>query len=199
MNMHTTPPDPGHDAAALRAALRNLPSHAPGRDAWPAVRARVLRGRARRRAFRRWLPTAAAAALLLGLAAGWSVFTQRPEPRAVQVQASRLKPPAGDTAAAEPTLAELQAHSMRLERWLAELRAHGAPLQGQALASAIALQDRVGLIDLQLAAPGTGGDRRALWRQRIGLLQDLAMLRATQSPLSGASVVADSRDAAYRF
>lgn len=188
MNRTPTPHDSGPDT--LGRVLRNLPDHAPRADTWQHIRARAERRQRHRRAWRQGLPLALAASLLVALGIGYAVHVQAPAPLAVR---TTPKPVIGTAHANQgETLAQLQAHSMRLERWLTELRDHGAPLQGRALASAAGLQDRIGLVDLQLAAPGTGGDRRALWQQRIRLLQDLAMLRATQSPLSGRRVMAET-------
>ena len=88
---------------------------------------------------------------------------------------------------------------MRLEQWLAELRAGGAPLQGVALASAVALQDRIGLVDLQLSAPGDAGVARRSGGNALDLLQDLAMLRVSQSPISGRRVMAESHGTAVQL
>jgi len=188
--MNRTPNHPESDPAALGRALRNLPGHTPQDGTWQRIRARAERNRRRRRMARTVLPLALAASLLVALGVGHALH-QHPS---ATLAGSRSDSPAAHVAITNQgeTLDQLQEHSMRLERWLAELRTHGAPLQGRALASAVGLQDRIGLVDLQLAAPGSSGDRRALWQQRIRLLQDLAMLRATQSPLSARRVMAET-------
>lgn len=194
--MNRTPFHHEHEPNALGKALRNLPGRAPDARTWERIRARAAARQRRRRLLQAGLPLALAASLLIALGIGYSLHARGPAPLAGPAKASPAKISVNQNGV---TLAQLQSHSMRLEQWLGELRASGAPLQGPALASAVSLQDRIGLIDLQLAAPGTAGDRRALWRQRIHLLQDLAMLRASQSPLSGRPMMAESRNATYHL
>ena len=187
-----------HDSEPDRLTdrLRALPDAAPAAGTWDRIRQRATARQRRRRLLRRVIPLAVAASLLLALGIGVTLIATRTAPLAGTAPA---KAPARlNVTRNGESLAQLQAHSMRLETWLGELRAHGAPLQGRALASAVDLQDRIGLIDLQLDAPDAAGDRHALWRQRIRLLQDLAMLRASQSPVSGQPMMAESRSA-YRL
>jgi len=190
--MNRTPFHPDHEPTALGTLLRALPDHAPDTGTWQRIRARAVARQRRRRLLRTGLPLALAASLLLALGLGYTLTTHHHASPPESSQMASIKPTVTNNGV---TLAQLQGHSMRLEQWLAELRANGAPLQGQALASAVDLQDRIGLIDLQLDAPGNGGDRQALWQQRIRLLQDLAMLRASQSPVSGQPMMAESRSA----
>jgi hypothetical protein len=56
------------------------------------------------------------------------------------------------------------------------LDADGAPLNGRALAQAVALQDRIGMIDLQLSAARDPATLTDLWQHRITLLQRLGLL-----------------------
>jgi hypothetical protein len=194
--MNRTPSHHDIDPNSPGPALRALPDHAPDADTFARIRARASARQHHRRRLRTGLPLAMAASLLIALGVGLVLQNHRSTTLAGPTQ---TKPAKAQVTHNGVTLAQLQSHSMRLEQWLGELRANGAPLQGPALASAVGLQDRIGLIDLQLAAPGVAGDRRALWQQRIRLLQDLAMLRATQSPLSGRPVMAESRNAAFRL
>ncbi len=189
--MKPTPYPPSHEPDSLGAALRALPGHDAASDGWQRMRAKIEARARQRRLLRTIVPLAMAASVLVAL--GMNHALRRPAATALV----GAQPPTSATPRVtrnNATLAQLQDHSMRLERWLAELRAGGAPLQGPSLASAVNLQDRIGLIDLQLAAPGDAGDRASLWRQRVRLLQDLAMLRASQSPLSGRPVMADNRN-----
>lgn len=189
--MNRTPSHPEFEPTSPGPALRALPGHAPDADTFARIRARATRRARRRRLLRTGMPLAMAASLLIALGLGYALQTPRPSPLAGP---ARTQAPKVSVTHNGFTLAQLQNHSMRLEQWLGELRANGAPLQGTALASAVNLQDRIGLVDLQLAAPGDAGNRRALWQQRIRLLQDLAMLRATQSPFSGRPVMAEAAD-----
>jgi hypothetical protein len=172
------------DEAALGAALRALPTHAPARDLWPDMAARVRRRGAVRRTIWFTLPAAFAAGIALTLA--WPQFHRRaalPEPTPVATRATRhAATPAANN------LDALQASSQQWQAWVQKLDRDGAPLDGRQLTQAVALQDRIGLVDLQLSAarnPSTAAD---LWQQRITLLQQLGLLHlqpylvATQRP-----------------
>ena len=56
------------------------------------------------------------------------------------------------------------------------IAACGVSLAGLAIAQAVALQDRIGLIDLQLSASPDRVISASLWQQRIELLQRLGAL-----------------------
>ncbi|MDE1961916.1 MAG: hypothetical protein KGH80_09980, partial [Xanthomonadaceae bacterium] len=73
-------------------------------------------------------------------------------------------------------LAQLQQRSQALERWLRETGRDAAPLQGQDLAAAAEIENLIGLVDVELAAPRQT-QAQALWQRRVGLLEDLAALR----------------------
>jgi hypothetical protein len=75
-----------------------------------------------------------------------------------------------------PDVAALQASSAQWQDWVQSLSRSGAPLDGRALASAVALQDRIGMVDLQLSAARTPATAAGLWQQRITLLQQLGLL-----------------------
>ncbi len=186
-----------HLRETLRTRLHALPQATPDADTWLKLRARVQSRKSSRTRLRRNVPLALAAGIVLALGLGHALHTDDAShigttpPRAM---------PARTGEASQASLPALQNRSLRLERWLDELRAYGAPLQGSTLARAMALQDRIGLVDLQLSAPGAANERRTLWQQRIRLLQELAMLRATQSPLAGQPLMAERHDAStYRL
>ncbi|HET7612065.1 MAG TPA: hypothetical protein VFK29_09795 [Rhodanobacteraceae bacterium] len=164
------PMNDNDDDASLAAALRALPAPRPERDAWPALAARIRHRRRTRRAVWFTLPPAFAACLALALL--WPHGTAH-APTPVQ-----LAQPAG--AATRPTadadLAALQASSRQWQTWVQHLDADGAPLNGRALAQAVALQDRIGMIDLQLSAARDPATLTDLWQHRITLLQRLGLL-----------------------
>ncbi|MES2403063.1 MAG: hypothetical protein V4567_01850 [Pseudomonadota bacterium] len=160
------------DEAALGDALRALPASTPPRDLWPEMAARVRRRSVARKAVWFTLPAAFAAGIALTLA--WPQFHRHATPPAftpVTTQAS--------SHAATPranNLDALQASSQQWQAWVQKLDHDGAPLDGRQLTQAVALQDRIGLVDLQLSAarnPSTSAD---LWQQRITLLQQLGLL-----------------------
>lgn len=169
--------------AALAAALRGLPPPAPERDPWPLLAARVRRRRQHRRLALFAVPAALAAALALALVLPAALRGPGPgvRPSLPATAAAPAPAHAGAAGAANPApaeeLAALRARSQRLERWVRALGAGGAPLGGRALAGVTELEDMIGLVDVQLAAGGDARSQLPLWRQRVGLLEQLAALR----------------------
>lgn len=162
-----------NDEASLTAALRALPASAPPQDAWRNLSARIGRRRTVRRAV--WFSLPAAFAAGVALAFAWPHLylpTSSPAPAPVAQTPSTAKPdtrPVTDVAA-------LQASSAQWQNWVQNLSHNGAPLDGRALANAVALQDRIGMIDLQLSAARSPATAAGLWQQRITLLQQLGLL-----------------------
>jgi anti-sigma factor RsiW len=162
-----------NDEASLIAALRALPANAPPQDAWRNLSARIGRRRTVRRAV--WFSLPAAFAAGVALAFAWPHLhlpTSSPAPAPVAQTPSTAKPdtrPVTDVAA-------LQASSAQWQNWVQNLSHNGAPLDGRALANAVALQDRIGMIDLQLSAARSPATAAGLWQQRITLLQQLGLL-----------------------
>jgi len=161
------------DEASLAAALRALPASTPPQQAWRNLSARIGRRRTVRRTVWFTLPAAFAAGIALAFA--WPhlhLRTPAPPPARVAQTPSTAKPetqPASDVAA-------LQASSAQWQNWVQSLSRSGAPLDGRALASAVALQDRIGMVDLQLSAARSPATAAGLWQQRITLLQQLGLL-----------------------
>ncbi|WIG54550.1 MAG: hypothetical protein OJF61_000336 [Rhodanobacteraceae bacterium] len=173
---------------ALGAALRALPAGAPPRDLWPEMAARVRRRGAVRKAVWFTLPAAFAAGIALTFA--WPQFHRHAAPPAFTPVATQTSSHAGTPAAAAAAndLAALQASSQQWQAWVQKLDRDGAPLDGRQLTQAVALQDRIGLVDLQLSAARNPSTTADLWQQRITLLQQLGLLHlqpylvATQRP-----------------
>lgn len=161
------------DEASLAAALRALPASTPPQQAWRNLSARIGRRRTVRRTVWFTLPAAFAAGIALAFA--WPhlhLRTAAPPPARVAQTPSTAKPetqPVRDVAA-------LQASSAQWQNWVQSLSRSGAPLDGRALASAVALQDRIGMVDLQLSAARSPATAAGLWQQRITLLQQLGLL-----------------------
>lgn len=185
MNDESRRHDP--DEAALGAALRALPASTPARDAWPELASRIRRRNITRKAVWFTLPAAFAAGVALTLA--WP-HLHRPvvppafTPVATQVSSHAATPPVNNIDA-------LQASSQQWQAWVQKLDRNGAPLDGRQLTQAVALQDRIGLVDLQLSAARNSSTTADLWQQRITLLQQLGLLHlqpylvATQRPANG--------------
>ena len=158
--------------ASLAAALRALPANAPARDAWPELASRMRRRRAARKAVWFTLPAAFAAGMALTLA--WP-HLHRPAvspaftPVATQASSHAATPAVSD-------IDTLQASSQQWQAWVQKLDLNGAPLDGRQLTQAVALQDRIGMVDLQLSAARNPSTTADLWQQRITLLQQLGLL-----------------------
>lgn len=190
MNDESRRHDP--DEAALGAALRALPASTPARDAWPELTSRIRRRNVARKAVWFTLPAAFAAGVALTLA--WP-HLHRPvvppafTPVATQVSSHAATPPVNNIDA-------LQASSQQWQAWVQKLDRNGAPLDGRQLTQAVALQDRIGLVDLQLSAARNSSTTADLWQQRITLLQQLGLLHlqpylaATQRPANGDHLIA---------
>ena len=159
-----------NDAAALADALRALPAQSPPPGMWPTLAARTRRRRGARKAAWIALPAALAAALTHALS--WPHQQWRAS-QPMPTQVTHASTPASDNAA---TLTALQSSSTQWQAWTQTLDHEGAPLEGLALANAVALQDRIGLVDLQLSAAHDPATAANLWRQRIALLQQLGLL-----------------------
>jgi hypothetical protein len=185
------PGDP--DDASLGAALRALPASAPARDLWPEMAARVRRRGAARKAVWFTLPAAFAAGLALTFA--WPQFHRHAASPAFTPVATQSSSHAATPKAAANDLAALQASSQQWQAWVQKLDRDGAPLDGRQLTQAVALQDRIGLVDLQLSAARNPSTTVELWQQRITLLQQLGLLHlqpylvATQRPANGEHVI----------
>ncbi len=154
--------------AALAAALRALPPSTPPRDGWERLAVRVGHRRRVRTTLRIAIPAALAAGVALAI--GLSHLQPAPSPTL------RVAQQAATSHASGTQLDALRMRSQRLQDWVQTLDRGGAPLDGDALASAVALQDRIGLVDLQLSAATDAATRASLWQQRIALLQQLGML-----------------------
>jgi hypothetical protein len=165
-----------NNEASLTAALRALPACEPPHDTWPALAAQLRRRRTLRKTVWFTLPAAFAAGIALTFA--WPhLHLRAPLPAPVRIAqpaaAGAIKPSAARPVA---DVAALQTSSEQWQAWVQELDHAGAPLDGLALATAVALQDRIGMVDLQLSAARNPATVASLWQQRITLLQQLGLL-----------------------
>jgi hypothetical protein len=195
---------PAANRVTLGEALRALPLAAPPGDEWTLLRERLLREqshpeRPRASAWRRYVLPAALAAALAG---AFLVLRAPPASAPATVahvaassstngtQADRIHD--AQNAANQPDrLAQLQQRSQALERWLRETGRDAAPLQGQDLAAAAEIENLIGLVDVELAAPRQTR-ASALWQRRVGLLEDLAALRYSNYRLAAGGQLAAS-------
>lgn len=161
-----------NSACTLGDALRALPQVEPQPDLWPGL-AQALAARKRRR-WRHALPLALAASLALFALV----------PRLAKDPVAALPAPSEDAATGlRPSpetngeLSALHQRSQTLERWIAS--AMQAPLDGRDLMAAVEVEDMIGLVDVQLGATRGDADALPLWRQRVALLEDLAVIRGS--------------------
>ena len=151
------------------AALKALPVRRPARDRWPAVRdtLRVEQRRQRRRWGAWSLSAAAGIALLLLIRPG----------------------PAGRVDAAE--LERVKQQSATLEAELERYDPDQRVTSGRTAALAAALEDRIAIIDGELAqvgmpeAPVRGAELVKLWQQRVDAMQQLMTVHVTRAAYVG--------------
>jgi hypothetical protein len=188
-----------HDNLTLGEALRRLPQAAPPSDEWMLLRERLRPASVRPSALRRY---ALPAALAATLAAAFVILRPAPAPAPATVAHVEASSSTNGATSAQihnaqnvanhdERLAQLQQHSQALERWLRETGRDASPLQGQDLAAAAEIENLIGLVDVELAAPRQTR-AQALWQRRVGLLEDLAALRYSSYRLAAGSQLAAS-------
>ncbi len=151
------------------AQLKALPARRPARDRWPAVRDAVLAERRWRR--ERWgVSGLAAAAALAGLLVFRPFWTKPVD-------------------AAELTRVKQQ--SATLEQQLGGYDLDGRVTSGREAALAAALEDRIAVIDGELARVGPPDPEAGraelvqLWQRRVDLMQQLVSVRVTRATYVG--------------
>ncbi|MBU6200196.1 MAG: hypothetical protein KGI64_11425 [Xanthomonadaceae bacterium] len=172
------------DNLTLGRALRTLPLATPTDNGWAALCEELQLSRQAPAHWRRYALPAALAATL----AGAFVLSRAPQTSVPATLAPVAASSSSNGAAKEQIhnaqnaenpgarLAQLQQRSQALERWLRQTGDDAAPLQGQDLAAAAEIENLIGLVDVELAAPRQT-QAQALWQRRVGLLEDLAALR----------------------
>ncbi len=184
----------------LADALRALPVQTPERSAWPELAAQLQQSQAvrvetrRTESFRRFvLPAALAAALAaVFIVAQKPVATVSPSGASSNTNSAKVGNVHNAATDAEQ-LATLQQRSQDLERWLRDTGEAAMPLQGQDLVAATEIENLIGLVDVEMAAPHEAQDA-GLWQRRVALLEDLSALRYSNYELAagGARVLAAS-------
>ena len=167
----------------LTARLRELPTESPPVGAWSRIRRRaeseglIERPRRRLRDFE-WLAGGALAATVVFALLDLSVLG--PEPRTAPEETDFPATPSEETA----QLGALMELSRVLEQAL-----RGAPETPRVMRASTAgtiatLEDRIAMIDQQLSFPDRplGEEaQRALWRERVQLMNSLLQLRYAQA------------------
>jgi len=180
----------------LADALRALPLQAPEHSAWPELAAKlrdekIVKVPKHERVRRFVVPAALAAALAVVFVLAYRVT---PAPPATATVAPRPASSLTNSVNVDSArLAGLQQRSQDLERWLRATGEAAMPLQGQDLVAATEIENLIGLVDVELAAPQEMHDA-GLWQRRVALLEDLSVLRYSNYQLAagGGRVLAAS-------
>ena len=154
------------------ARLRALPALRPSRDHWPALQ-RQLEVERRRRLMRRasWIGIAAAA--------GFAVM--------MAIRSSH----AGSGPSSQLAIDEAKARSRQLEQLIQTYNPDARVTDGRTVRVAGELEDRIALVDQELAAAGRLASNArdtqvlGLWRQRVGLLNALVDVHMTRASAVG--------------
>jgi hypothetical protein len=151
------------------AQLKALPARRAARDRWPVVREAVLAERRRRHG--RWG--------MWGMAA------------AATVAALLVVRPFGGGQANAADLASIKQESATLEQQLRAVDPDARVMSGRTAALAAALEDRIAVIDGELARVGVASATAApdelvkLWQQRVDLMQQLVGVHVTRAAYVG--------------
>lgn len=151
------------------AQLKALPVRRPARDRWPVVRGAIrAEQKGRRRRWGAWsIAAAAGVAALLVFRPFWS----------------------GSVDAAE--LAQVKQQSATLEAQLQRYDPDGRVMSGRSATLAAVLEDRIAVIDGELAQLGATATQAhaaqlvKLWQQRVDLMQQLMSVRVTRASYVG--------------
>lgn len=175
-DLTSRPTDP---LAGWHEAFAALPLEDAPAGGWDAVARRLDT----RRRIPRWLPLAAAAALVLAMVPVWlSLPADAPHSAPANAVAAH-EADAGadvDADAATATIARLQAESARLEALLRYAR-DGRMASGTAAVMAAEFDARLAAVDAALMQPIADPARRTqLWRERVEVLRASAGFESTR-------------------
>jgi len=177
--------DTGQD---LAAALRRMPQRQPPRGTWQEIRRQAEREGLvkppRRRRLRRdleWLAVGAVAATvviaLLDLPLSGTAPGGDPAP-------ARATGFAATPAENDASLGSLMARSRLLEEALRAAPEKRRVMRASTASTIVTLEDRIAMIDQQLSFPErplTEAEAKALWRERVQLMDSLVQLRHAQA------------------
>jgi hypothetical protein len=150
---------------AVAAGLAALPEPRPEVDSWPAVRAALAARRYRRRwAVSGWIAASLAAVFTLAIGVRGGVEAWREAKLARETK-------------------QVVAESQKLEKTLHGLDRGGRVMSGRTAGAIVQLEDRIGVIDAQLARSGSqrypSREVLGLWKERVQLLDALVGLQET--------------------
>ena len=154
---------------SLAAALAALPLESPPPGGFARIEATLAKRRARAHLVRGLALAASLAAIAL---VPLVLLSGRDAPAPATVTA--VATPAGTQAEAGTRLALIE-QNQQLEAWV---RAQDEPFDGATAYASAELEDLIGMLDVQLSATHDEAAADALWRQRLGLLNELASVRS---------------------
>lgn len=159
--------------------LRSLAPLAPERDQWPEIRGELETER------RGWMPRAVVGTVL-ALAASVILVVLLPGGNPGEAPEGRdlaQRSPAAPITDAE--IEQLVRESQRLEGLLRRTGSEPRVTDGWQVQTVADLQDRIALIDAQLAEENAGrvspAKRARLWQMRVGLMNELVRARAARA------------------
>lgn len=162
--------DHGREHDPLARALRALPLEAPPPGGFARLEA-TLAARRRRAHLVRGFALAASLAAIAILPLALLSRREAPPPQSPAVAAVDAAPESAEAA----TQRELIARNQELEAWV---RAQDEPFDGASAYASAGLEDLIGVLDAELAGTHDRARADALWRQRLGLLEELASVRS---------------------
>jgi hypothetical protein len=167
-----------HARAEDLLKLRELPELKPPPGVWERVLEDVG-ARAAARRFRRRCALAAAVIVAAAAVPFTYVATRAPPPTLSMIPLAH-----GRIAWDEASYAPLIAESARLERLLAEMPAPRRVVVGSTAGTIVGLEDRIAYVDAQLSYAAARDlappYRRALWDERVELMNTLVYVRLAQ-------------------
>ena len=165
---------PGIPERELRDAFAAMPLLRPRASAWPQLERELLARRPPRpSAWPRWVALAAALALaaVIPLALKREAAVVAPQDVVAENAAAQ---PAPAPESADPN-ADLIERNQALGAWLV---ATGEPFDAASAQLSAELEDMIAMVDMELSDAPDAARARALWEQRLLLLNELASVRS---------------------
>lgn len=169
----------------MRGALRELPLEQPPADAWARIEA--ARELERERSPETRWQWAVAASLFAAMALGFTVANfPGTSSDTLQVVETPIISPTATNNRATPTLVSLQDRSQYLEQMLMAVERNSGTVMTLSTAGTVNdLEDGIAAIDYRLSQAGryplSETEKRALWQQRIELLESLVTVQYAQA------------------
>ena len=159
----------GHDS--LARAMRELPLESPQPGGFARIEATLAARRRRAHLVRGFALAASLAAIAIVPLVLLSRGGDAPPAEQPVASATETAPESQEVA----TRRALIAQNQELEAWV---RAQDEPFDGASAYASAGLEDLIGMLDAELARTKDHAREDSLWRQRLGLLEELASVRS---------------------